>query len=187
MIGILNRSKKIYSLTEKAGYLRLFSRKETITNKENASYLGVRQKSYNFEVTTGLLFEPTNNETAGLVLYQNHSNNLRMEVVKIGQKRMFRITAHIDDQDTLVAEYEQNTPYVDILEIRFRASQQIAKVWIKDTSNFHLVANEIDLLPYTSERAGGFVGCTIGMYTSAYGNESSNHADFAWFFYDSIE
>ena len=40
---------------------------------------------------------------------------------------------------------------------------------------------EISLLPYTTEEAGGFVGCTIGMYASSNGMESKNHADFAWF------
>ena len=36
---------------------------------------------------------------------------------------------------------------------------------------------KIDLLPYTTEEAGGFVGCTIGVYTSSNGTATDNHCD----------
>ena len=49
-----------------------------------------------------------------------------------------------------------------------------------------LIAEDISLLPYTTEEAGGFVGCTIGMYASANGQDSSNYADFAWFVQNAI-
>ena len=49
------------------------------------------------------------------------------------------------------------------------------------------VENELEsLLPYTTEEAGGFVGCTIGMYASANGQDSSNYADFAWFVQNAV-
>ena len=51
---------------------------------------------------------------------------------------------------------------------------------------FSLIAEDISLLPYTTEEAGGFVGCTIGMYASANGQDSSNYADFAWFVQNAI-
>lgn len=41
-------------------------------------------------------------------------------------------------------------------------------------------SRKISLLPYTTEEAGGFVGCTVGMYTSSNGIESDNHADFSY-------
>lgn len=187
-LGIIKRSKEMYSLTDKEGFLRLFTRKETICKKENPSYLGVRQKSYRFEVNTGFIFEPdVINETAGLVLFQNHSNNLRMEILKVVEKKIFRVTAHIQDEDKVLADSELTLKNGNIFEIRFRASDQVAEVWIKEVNKFKLVAKEIDLLPYTTESAGGFVGCTVGMYTSSNGNNSSNFADFAWFSYDCIE
>ena len=61
----------IYSLKEKEGMLRLYHRKESIAEAAYCSYFGLRQKSYRFEA-----------ETAGLVLYQNHENHLRMEIAK---------------------------------------------------------------------------------------------------------
>ena len=63
--------------------LRLYHRKESIAEAAYCSYLGLRQKSYRFEAETGVFFVPENEkETAGLVLYQNHENHLRMEIAK---------------------------------------------------------------------------------------------------------
>ena len=71
------------SLKEKEGMLRLYHRKESIAEAAYCSYLGLRQKSYRFEAETGVFFVPENEkETAGLVLYQNHENHLRMEIAK---------------------------------------------------------------------------------------------------------
>lgn len=39
---------------------------------------------------------------------------------------------------------------------------------------------KISLLPYTTEEAGGFVGCTVGMYASSNGSNSDNYADFSY-------
>ncbi|QEN03438.1 glycoside hydrolase family 43 protein [Thiospirochaeta perfilievii] len=185
LLGIIKRSEDIYSLSAKEGFLRLFTRKEVISNKENASYLGIRQKNYKFDVKTGMCFTPqTENETAGLVLYQNHSNNLRMEVLKSGDKNMFRITEHIKDIDNFIAESEISIKENSIIEIFLRASDQNAEIWIKEKDEMILIKNNISLLPYTTEQAGGFVGCTIGMYTSSNGTNSTNYADFSWFSYD---
>lgn len=39
---------------------------------------------------------------------------------------------------------------------------------------------KISLLPYTTEEAGGFVGCTVGMYASSNGSNSDNYAEFSY-------
>lgn len=62
----------------KEGMLRLYHRKESIAEAAYCSYFGLRQKSYRFEA-----------ETAGLVLYQNHENHLRMEIAKSRNRKFF--------------------------------------------------------------------------------------------------
>ena len=59
-------------------------------------------------------------------------------------------------------------------------------MWIKTGGEQKLAAENINLFPFTTEEAGGFVGCTAGMYASANGEESSGYADFAWLLYDAI-
>ena len=83
MLALQKRKCMIYSLKEKEGMLRLYHRKESIAEAAYCSYLGLRQKSYRFEAETGVFFVPENEkETAGLVLYQNYENHLRMEIAK---------------------------------------------------------------------------------------------------------
>ena len=65
-------------------------------------------------------------------------------------------------------------------KIRIQCDRQKAGIWLSLEGREKLIVENISLLPYTTEEAGGFVGCTIGMYASANGQESNNYADFAW-------
>ena len=92
------------SLKEKEGMLRLYHRKESIAEAAYCSYLGLRQKSYRFEAETGVFFVPENEkETAGLVLYQNHENHLRMEISKKQEQKVFRVVTCIKGTETKAA------------------------------------------------------------------------------------
>ena len=92
------------SLKDKEGMLRLYHRKECIAEAAYCSYLGLRQKSYRFEAETGVFFVPENEkETAGLVLYQNHENHLRMEIAKKQEQKVFRVVTCIKGTETKAA------------------------------------------------------------------------------------
>lgn len=185
-LGIMKRNAGMYSLNERSGFLRLYTKKGVISKKENASYLGIRQKNYRFQVSTGVEFSPEQmEETAGLVLYQNHENHLRMEIVKAENERKFRVTSCIHGANQIISE--QSLAKDGLLEIQLRAADQNAEVWIVEKDNFRMVAKAVDLLPYTTEEAGGFVGCTVGLYASSNGIYSDNYADYAWFSYDRME
>lgn len=186
LLGIHTRNESQYSLSARKGFLRLFTRKEKIEDKANVSYLGIRQKDYCFEVCTGFFFTPSGNESAGLVYYQNHENHLRMEIKNQDGVQVFCITEHIHGNDNVISVTENIEAGENLIEIILMAENQAAEVWIKTGSKKVLAADNINLLPYTTEEAGGFVGCTIGMYASANGNESSNYADFAWLSYDAV-
>lgn len=182
-LGIMKREEDMYSLQAREGFLRLYTRREMIGKKEHPAYLGVRQKSYSFAVSCGVDFVPqTEDETAGIVLFQNHANHLRIEVLRGSSGRAVRATACIKGTDQILTECPLATD--GLLEIELCAADQEAQVFVKERGRRVEIADRIDLLPYTTEEAGGFVGCTVGMYTSSNGKESDNHADFAWFHYD---
>jgi alpha-N-arabinofuranosidase len=104
MLALQKRKCMIYSLKEKEGMLRLYPRKESIAEAAYCSYLGLRQKSYRFEAETGVFFVPENEkETAGLVLYQNHENHLRMEIAKKQEQKVFRVVTCIKGTETKAA------------------------------------------------------------------------------------
>ena len=60
--------------------------------RKYCTYFGLRQKSYRFEA-----------ETAGLVLYQNHENHLRMEIAKKQEQKVFRVVTCIKGTETKAA------------------------------------------------------------------------------------
>lgn len=166
-LGIRKRSNEIYSLTDRPGYLRLFTRPERLEEDCYPSYLGLRQKENRFTATTKLEFAPeSKKECAGLVIFQSIKNHLIVEVVK----GAIRIRKVVDGEEKILASLETEKSE---FEIEIQAENQLAAVYINKT----LFADKIDLLPYTTEAAGGFVGCTIGVYTSSNGEKSTNHCD----------
>ena len=129
-------------------------------------------------------FVPQGDESAGLVYYQNHDNHLRMEIKNYNNETFFVVTAHIHGKDNVITRTQINNS--GLAEITMRAENQTAYIYIKTGGVQQLAAGNINLLSYTTEEAGGFVGCTIGMYASSNGSISNNYADFAWLSYDAI-
>lgn len=48
------------------------------------------------------------------------------------------------------------------------------------------VAKDVDLSFLSTEITGGFTGCTVGMYASANGTASTNHAAFHGLAYQQV-
>ena len=185
LVGIGKRNESFYSLKENPGVLRLYTNKEQITDLGTSAFLGLRQKGYEFTVKTAVRFIPqSDNETAGLVLFQNNENHLRAEITMEAGRLVFVVTTHIKGTDKKIAvadimEYSitEKNPLWNICMI---CKEQEASIWIGTAEKSVKVAEKISLLPYTTEEAGGFVGCTVGMYASSNGSNSDNYADFSY-------
>ena len=61
-----------------------------------------------------------------------------------------------------------------------------ADLYFEQNGVKHCMAQGVDLRPLSTEIAGGFTGCTVGMYASAEGADSSSFADFGWFSYEGL-
>lgn len=97
---------------------------------------------------------------------------------------VFVVTTHIKGTDKKIAvadimEYSR-TEKNPLWNISMICKEQEASIWIGSAEKSIKAAEKISLLPYTTEEAGGFVGCTVGMYASSNGIESDNHADFSY-------
>lgn len=178
-VGIERRSEDFYSLTDNPGFLRLKLRPEAIENTGNPSYLGIRQKTHSFRASCGLKFTPAkDNECAGMVLFQNNENHLELLVVKKKDKLQFKVGPVIKGTKIRLATFDISS---GDLEIILEAANQLANIYIKKNNEKILVAECIDLSPYTTEESGGFVGCTIGLYASSNGKASDNYCDYSYF------
>ena len=193
LVSVIRRDQKLYSLSARPGYLRLYAAPGTITQTQPCAYLGVRQSSYDATVCCGMEFMPQGTETAGLVLYQNHENHLRIEIAASDAAnagdggRLIRVTEHVHGGDCVAAEYPVCA--TGMIALSLRLHEQKGSVCIKEHGVSGQIADDLDLLAYTTEAAGGFVGCTVGMYASGNGMDSDNYADVKYFTYknDSCE
>ena len=101
-----------------------------------------------------------------------------MEVIKKEEKFVFRVTQVVQGKDMILAEKQIRKKG---LEIHLKTDSQKAWIFLNQGNGRVPVAEGVSLKYYTTEASGGFVGCTIGPYASAYGKESSSWADFSWF------
>lgn len=186
LLSLQRRDENTYSLTERKGFLRMYLKKQKLTEKTDAQYFGLRQKDYDFTFSACMEFDAEReNEQAGIVCYQNHANHLSMRICGGKEKRKLQVIAHITENDTLLAEEEINAK--GMLELYLKAAGQRAEFFVRDEEGKVLkLIKDVSLLPYSTEEAGGFVGCTLGVYASSNGEMSDRFADVAWISYEGI-
>ncbi len=180
LLGVCQRSEENYSLKARKGYLRIYASKTQAKDCAAFSYLGVRQCSYSMYVSTQMEFElEAEGDAAGLLLFQNQKNHLKMEVIKKGKTFLFCVTQVVQGKEEVLAEKQIEKKR---LEIHLKTENQKAGIFLDQGKGRVSVAEGISLEYYTTEASGGFVGCTVGLYASSYGKESSSWADFLWFY-----
>ena len=186
LLSLQRRDENTYSLIERKGFLRMYLKKQKLTEKTDAQYFGLRQKDYDFTFSACMEFDAEReNEQAGIVCYQNHANHLSMRICGGKEKRKLQVIAHITENDTLLAEEEINAK--GMLELYLKAAGQRAEFFVRDEEGKVLkLIKDVSLLPYSTEEAGGFVGCTLGVYASSNGEMSDRFADVAWISYEGI-
>lgn len=84
-------------------------------------------------------------------------------------------------KDILISEVEISASRL-YLKIVSRG-QRLDFYYGTDGNTYKLLKKDVKSINLSTEVAGGFVGCTLGMYGSSNGKMSDNHADFYWFEY----
>lgn len=150
----------------------------TLAECEPAAYLGIRQTSYYFTAKTTLSLTPKQDgEAAGLAIFQSEEAFLAIEYGQFDGKTQVRIVENAKDTGVQIKKMEE----VSAEQITFKITQRKQEA----TLSYDAGAGERVLLRGTStkilstESAGGFVGCTVGMYATANGKESTGRAYFS--------
>ncbi|WP_433582815.1 glycoside hydrolase family 43 protein [Paenibacillus amylolyticus] len=183
-----NPQEDLYSLTERKGYLRLKLKPQTLKEKENSSFVCLRQRHMDYVAATAMEFVPGNaNETAGLVVIQNDLYHIRIERALTENQQVLRVVTVIDGQDTHIAQIALDDEVSRVYIKMAATGQQLSFYYSTDGSQYHVVAEQVDTSSLSTEVAGGFVGCCIGMFSSSNGTSSDQVADFDWFEYGSYK
>lgn len=164
-----------------AGKLYLRLRAESLREEVNPSYLCVRQRQQDYETGAVMEFEPrTDRECAGLAIVQSNFYHIRLE--------MYRQDAGIQVRVVLCREGQAETAGScgisgERVLLRIVNRGQRASFYCETAEGVRTVAENVDMRLLSTETAGGFTGCTMGMYASSNGAESRNEAVFTEFYY----
>lgn len=129
--------------------------------KEEPGYLCLRQDAHAFEATCELRTDKLNDGAkAGLCLFQNAKYNLRIEYE--GGKGAVIMTKDGTEEilTSMVIKEDKVSLFISVKGLT-------ASLFIGNGSKVEPLAKNLDISSLSTEVAGGFVGCTIGMYASA--------------------
>ena len=158
------------------GY-RLKTLPYTLDQREPAAFLGLRQTSYYFTAKTTVDFTPAQDgEAAGLALFQSEQAFLTIEYGKFDGKTLVRILENTRDIGVQVKKTEEVS--ADTITFTITQKGQSATLSYNTGAGDKVLLSDVSTKILSTESAGGFVGCTIGMYTTANGKESGNTAFF---------
>ena len=152
-----------------------------VTLKETASpsYVAVRQQHHSFRVETELETAGlTEGRRAGLALVQNNEYQLRVEVTE----NVLEVLLCEKGEDNLISRVK--LPAAQKIGIALKINGLNASVEILHGDETGLAAKYIDIRSLSTEVAGGFVGCTVGMYAVSEKDEEDAVACFRSFSYN---
>ncbi|MCL2600887.1 MAG: glycoside hydrolase family 43 protein [Treponema sp.] len=156
---------------EKGLHLRL--NKNAITGLDTISYYCIRQQHMSFKAHTRLWFWPASeNECAGIVIFQSHKYHYRFVLTLKGTAPVLRVVKCAGGEETVLAELDCKTPPNAGLFLQIAAEDQaLSFSYGTNGREYTAVFENADARILSTDMAGGFVGTTIGMYASANGEE----------------
>lgn len=178
--------------------LKLSFRLETLKEKASPSYIAVRQQHHYFEAAVTLCTDNlSEGRRAGMALMQSDEYHLRVELCRLdAEKLQAEVILCRKGEDTVVSHVgygymrreEDKDTWLSLKEVRvvlkvngLKASVELQPV--EDPALKALLCEDLDIRDLSTEVAGGFVGCTVGMYAVADEECSGQAACFKSFTY----
>ncbi len=177
--------EKWYNISN--GKLQIKLRPETISGKSNPSFIAHRQQHQNCSAVIKMNFIPkSENEKAGLVIFQNENHYYLLAKTLKNDKQVIQLLKSMGEKDEIVlAEYQveksNNEKEVYLKILAEGKNYEFYYAFEKD--NWNLLKDNDDGTFLSTKIAGGFVGAVFAMYATSEGKESSSSAWFDWFEY----
>ena len=174
-ITLRNEQEGRYTLSKEG--LVMKASKLPVTQESNPSYLGLRVQNHAFKAYATVNTTESDNLTKGLVLMQNEGFSLRVEVSENKASALLRQ----DGADKIIGQTEVKDGSVTFV-IKGDGLKGQAGIVEGDKE---VMFDEVDIRALSTEVAGGFVGCTVGIYASDNtGSDLTNSAVFTDFRYE---
>lgn len=175
-----NPDETAYEIRKEQGILRLHARKETMDDLVSSTYTGIRQQHHRFQASTRLTWNIVEGEETGMAIVQSNEYYLTAAIVTKEDKTYLKALLRNKEERFELGECEIASKPIEII---LTGQDQILSIRYKQDGIEQTLAQDITMNSLSTEVAGGFVGCTIGMYITSNGKESSSFADFNWLSY----
>jgi len=178
-------TKRFYDLMDNPGWLRLALQAGAIGEREQYSFVGIRQRHFRFDAVTKLEFAPIGQEEAGLMAIQNDRSAFSMTMSGGSDGRTLKLAQllHGESKPLAAAPYDRDAVFLkvtgDYLAYRFQYSED-GTTWttLGDVDGTALSPAAIDGYNYT--------GVYVGLYATSNGVQTDQFADFDFFNYKPI-
>lgn len=153
------------------GRLHLPFLSETMEDLSVPAYIGIRLLSRTFDIQVAMESEPNGSEEAGLLYFYNETHYVKVVIRKReGQLEAVTVIRKGNEQK----EWGRTEVAGSFHQIRLRGQGQILSVEI----DRQITGQPLDIKDLCSQKAGGFTGCTVGVYASAVHEASGRSAVF---------
>lgn len=153
-----------YELTEQG--LDLFYSPYTMSDDDTETYLALRQQHKNFTISATLpVPNLSNNKQCGVVYLQNNQYHLRIELAESEDKSSLEAKAIMCKAgvDEILAVTPINQGVLE-LTLSLKVQGLYADAVLCCDGVEQIVAAKVSIRNLSTEVAGGFVGCTTGVY-----------------------
>jgi len=173
-----------HNLGENPGSLRLQLQPGAISAREQYSFVGIRQRHFEFDVKTRMEFAPARQEEAGIVAIQNDRSAFLMTLAAGSDGNVIRVmqSRHGESTQLAAVPYDGDTVFLRISGDYLRYNFQFSA----DGKDWTSLAGDVDGTALSPAVIDGYnyTGVYVGLYATSNGVESENFADFDFFNYE---
>nr|WP_314461124.1 family 43 glycosylhydrolase [uncultured Clostridium sp.] len=153
------------------GRLHLPFLPETMEDLSVPAYIGIRLLSRTFDIQVTMESEPNGSEEAGLLYFYNETHYVKV-VIRQREGRLEAVT--VIRKGNAREEWSKAEVSGSIHQIRLRGQGQMLSVEVDK----QITGKPLDIKDLCSQKAGGFTGCTVGVYASAVHETTGRSAVF---------
>ena len=172
----------IYSLSKRAGYLRMYCNQNIIEERSRAALMGFKQKETDFEYFINMNFNPEKDKAeAGVSIFQKDDNYINFTVFKNEEKIFIKMYAFQNDKIISISEQEI-ADYKGKIKLKISSEEDEYKFFYSTRGFRYRLFSKIKNDIVKSE---GYTGAHIGLYATSNGDKSNDYADFDYIDYTS--
>ena len=143
--------------------------------RTNRSFVCIRQDAHSFDLVTVLRTKDLyNGASAGLMVFQNDKYQLRIDFSGLRATAVIRKDGVDEKLGSCLAAYDNATLLISVKGLS-------ASLYVGEGNTVSTLAKDVDISSLSTEVAGGFVGCTIGVFADMSENSGSEDAAYAKF------